>query len=70
MINRTLSAVGVEALTPTLFHPGLSTPPNFQGPTQYLLQHGYTQVTTYQPRVGSGRSNGSKVAGCSRSPCS
>lgn len=49
MINQTLSAVGIQELTPTLFHPGPSTPPNFEGPVQYLIQHGYTQLTTYQP---------------------
>ena len=49
MINQTLSAVGIEALSLSLFHPSPSTPPNFEDPIQYLIQHGYTQVTTYQP---------------------
>jgi hypothetical protein len=49
MINQTLSAVGIQALTPTLFHAGPSSPPNFGDPVQYLIQHGYTQLTTYQP---------------------
>ena len=49
MINQTLSAVDVQALTPTLFHAGPSSPPNFGDPVQYLIQHGYTQITTYQP---------------------
>jgi len=49
MINQTLHAVNVQALTPTLFQPGLSTPANFPDPVQYLIQHGYTQLTTYQP---------------------
>jgi hypothetical protein len=49
MINQTLHAVDLQALTPTLFHPGPSTPPNFEDPVQYLIQHGYTQLTTYQP---------------------
>ena len=48
MINQTLAPIGVQALTPTLFHAGPSTPPNFD-PVQYLIQHGYTQLTTYQP---------------------
>ncbi len=49
MINKTLHAIDVQALTPTLFHPGPSTPPNPPDPVQYLIQHGYTQLTTYQP---------------------
>jgi ABC-type transport system involved in multi-copper enzyme maturation permease subunit len=49
MINQTLGAVGIQELTPTLFHPSPSTPPNFEDPVQYLIQHGYTQITTYQP---------------------
>ena len=49
MINETLNAVGIQALSPTLFHPGPSTPPNFGDPVQYLIRHGYTQLTTYQP---------------------
>jgi len=49
MINQTLSAVDIQALSLTLFHPGPSTPPNFEGPVQYLIQRGYTQLTTYQP---------------------
>ena len=50
MINQTLRAVDLQALTPTLFHPtGPSTLPNSEDPVQYLIQHGYTQVTTYQP---------------------
>ena len=50
MINQTLRAVDLQALTPTLFHPtGPSTVPNSEDPVQYLIQHGYTQITTYQP---------------------
>jgi hypothetical protein len=49
MINQTLHVVGIQALTPTVFQPGPSTPPNFEDPVQYLIQHGYTQLTTYQP---------------------
>jgi ABC-type transport system involved in multi-copper enzyme maturation permease subunit len=50
MINQTLRAVDLQALTPTLFHPtGPSTLPSSEDPVQYLIQHGYTQITTYQP---------------------
>ena len=38
-------------------------------PVRYLVQHGYTQLTTYQPAAGSGRSSGSRAAGCSRCRC-
>ena len=49
MINGTLRPVDVQALTPDVFQPGPSTPLNFEDPVQYLIQHGYTQLTTYQP---------------------
>jgi hypothetical protein len=49
MINQTLHAVDLQALSPSLFHPGPATPANFEDPVQYLIQHGYTQLTTYQP---------------------
>jgi ABC-type transport system involved in multi-copper enzyme maturation permease subunit len=49
MINQTLGAVDVRAVTPELFQPGPSTPANLGDPVQYLIQHGYTQWTTYQP---------------------
>jgi len=39
-------------------------------PTQYLLHHGFTQLTSYQPASRSGPFNGSRAAGCSHSPCS
>ena len=29
--------------------PGPATPANFEDPVQYLIQHGYTQLTIYQP---------------------
>ena len=48
-INQTLAQVDVHALTLNLFHPGPATPASFGDPVQYLLQHGYTQFTTYQP---------------------
>jgi hypothetical protein len=47
-INRTLQPTGTEALTPTLFQSGPSTGPNVD-PVQYLIRHGYTQITVYQP---------------------
>ena len=48
MINQTLRPVDVQAVTPELFQPGPATPANVD-PVQYLIQHGYTQLTTYQP---------------------
>ncbi|HXA28850.1 MAG TPA: hypothetical protein VN193_08885 [Candidatus Angelobacter sp.] len=49
MINHTLGAVDVRAITPGLFQPGPATPANLGDPVQYLIRHGYTQLTTYQP---------------------
>ncbi len=49
MINQTLARVDVQALSPQVFHPGPATPPNFEDPVLYLIQHGYTQSTTSQP---------------------
>lgn len=49
MMNQTLAPIDVEALTPQLFHPGPAAPANLPDPVQYLIQHGYTQRTTYQP---------------------
>ena len=49
MINTTLARVDVRAVTPELFQPGPATPANLGDPVQYLMQHGYTQLTTYQP---------------------
>lgn len=49
MINNTLARVDVRAVTPELFQPGPATPANLGDPVQYLIQHGYTQLTTYQP---------------------
>jgi hypothetical protein len=48
MINQTFAPVDIRALTPELWQPGPSTPANLD-PVQYLIQHGYTHLTTYQP---------------------
>jgi hypothetical protein len=48
MINQTLHRVDIQAVTPGLFQPGPATPANID-PVHYLIQHGYTQLTTYQP---------------------
>jgi hypothetical protein len=48
MINNTLARVDVRAVTPGLFEPGPATPASLGDPVQYLIQHGYTQLTTYQ----------------------
>ncbi len=47
-INRTLQAVGVKAATPGRFQAHRSTLGNVN-PVQYLIQHGYTEWTSYQP---------------------
>jgi hypothetical protein len=49
-IDGALHPVGVRALTPQIFEAGPGTPDNFD-PVQYLVQHGFTQRTTYQPAV-------------------
>ena len=48
MINQGLRPIGIQALSPTLFHPTPSTPPNVD-PVRYLIKHGYAQITIYQP---------------------
>ncbi len=48
-INDALARVDVRAITPDLFEPGPATPANVGDPVQYLIQHGFAQVTTYQP---------------------
>jgi hypothetical protein len=48
MIRQTLHAIDVQAVTPGLFQPGPATPANAD-PVRYLIQHGYAQLTTYQP---------------------
>jgi hypothetical protein len=44
-VNQVLRAVGVNASAPGRFHGSLG----MANPTQYLLQHGFTQMTVYQP---------------------
>jgi hypothetical protein len=48
-INQTFAPVDVRAVTPNLFQPGPATPANLGDPVQYLIQHGLTLLTTYQP---------------------
>jgi hypothetical protein len=48
MINQTFHAIDVTAVTPGLWQPGPATPASID-PVQYLIHHGYTQLTTYQP---------------------
>jgi hypothetical protein len=48
-INQILAPVDVRVVTPNLFQPGPATPANLGDPVQYLIQHGLTQLTTYQP---------------------
>jgi ABC-type transport system involved in multi-copper enzyme maturation permease subunit len=48
MINETLHAVDIQAVTPGLFQPGPATPASVD-PVHYLTQHGYALLTTYQP---------------------
>jgi hypothetical protein len=48
MINQTLRAVDVQAVTPGQFQPGPATPASVD-PVRYLIQHGYALLTTYQP---------------------
>jgi hypothetical protein len=47
-INRVLQAVGVKAATPGRFRAHGSHLGN-ASPVQYLIQHGFTQMTRYQP---------------------
>jgi hypothetical protein len=49
MLNHTLRAVDVQALTLQDFQPGPATPPTVGDPVRYLIRHGYMQRTSYQP---------------------
>ena len=53
MLDGALHPVGVRAVTFEEFQPGPGTPDNFD-PVQYLAQHGFTQVTVYQPAARYG----------------
>jgi hypothetical protein len=68
MINQTLHAVDIHAVTPGRFQPGPATPANID-PVHYLIQHGCTQLTTYQPDSRFWPFQWIEAAGCSRSPC-
>jgi hypothetical protein len=48
MINQTFHAIDITAVTQGLWQPGPATPANID-PVYYLIHHGYTQLTTYQP---------------------
>jgi hypothetical protein len=48
MINRALAPIDARADSFQIFSPGPSTPANVD-PFNYLTQHGYTLLTTYQP---------------------
>ncbi|HKT01435.1 MAG TPA: ABC transporter permease subunit [Rugosimonospora sp.] len=48
MLDGVLHQIDVRAVTPEVFQPGPGTPENID-PVQYLAQHGFTQLTTYQP---------------------
>jgi hypothetical protein len=48
MINQTLGPVGFQAVTPNVFQTTGLVRGNLN-PVQYLIQHGYALVTTYQP---------------------
>ncbi len=48
MINQTLHAVDIQAVTPEQFQPGPAAPVSVD-PVRYLVQHGYALVTMYQP---------------------
>ncbi len=48
MINQTLHGVDIQSVTLGEFQPGPATPANID-PVHYLIQHGYTLLTTCQP---------------------
>ena len=68
MVNQTLHAVDIQAVAPGQFQPGPATPARVD-PVRYLIQHGYAQVTTYQPASRFWPFQRVEGAGCSRSPC-
>jgi hypothetical protein len=48
MIDGALHPIGIRAVTPEQFQPSPGTPDNVD-PVHYLVQHGFTHLTTYQP---------------------
>jgi hypothetical protein len=48
MINQTLRGIDTQAVTPGQFQPGPATPASID-PVHYLIQHGYTLTTVYEP---------------------
>ena len=48
MLNRTLAPIGVRAIQPMVYARGPS-PRGFGDPGRYLIRHGYTEATSYQP---------------------
>jgi hypothetical protein len=48
MMNQAFAPVDIRAVTTELWQPGPATPANLD-PVKYLMQHGYTQLTTYEP---------------------
>ena len=48
MINQTLHAIDVQAVTLGVFQPGPAARASIN-PVRYLIRHGYAQLTTYQP---------------------
>jgi ABC-type transport system involved in multi-copper enzyme maturation permease subunit len=49
MINQTLRPIDIQAVTPGLFQPGPTARASLGDPALYLIHHGYTQLTVYQP---------------------
>src|SRR6266567_6664094 len=47
-INQTFARIDIRAVTLGLWQPGPSTPASID-PVRYLVRHGYSQLTTYQP---------------------
>jgi hypothetical protein len=49
IVNQLRAPIDFKPLAPEPFHPGLATRATFGDPVFYLIEHGYTQLTTYQP---------------------
>ena len=48
-ISAALRPVDIRVVTQGIFSPGPDTPKNLGSPVHYLLVHGFTRVTSYQP---------------------